>query len=292
MSAEIIRGKEIAFHIRKELKKKIAGLKNKKGIIPGLVTVLVGDDPSSQIYLRNKKKACDELGIYSEQWRLDADTSEGELLERIKRFNNNPQIHGILVQLPLPEHINREKILEAISPKKDVDGFHPLNMGKLLSKKSMQEILESKILLPCTPYGIIELLNFSGVNIKGAEAVIVGRSNIVGKPLSYLLLANDATVTICHTRTRNLAEITKRADILVVAVGKPKVITADMVKERAVVIDVGMNRLPQGLMGDVDFEAVSKKAKAITPVPGGVGPMTISILLVNTVKAARWAAGL
>ncbi len=292
MATKIIKGKEIAFHLREELKKKVSDLKTKKGIIPGLVTILVGDDPASKIYVRSKKKACEEIGIYSEICQLDANTGEGELLERIRRFNNNPKIHGILVQLPLPKHIRTEKMIEAISPKKDVDGFHPLNMGKLLLKKTMAEILRSEIFIPCTPYGIMELLNFCGTPIKGAEAVIVGRSNIVGKPLAILLLAENATVTICHSQTKNLAEITKKADILVSAVGKPEVITAKMVKEGAVVIDVGMNRLEVGLVGDVKFDSVAKKARAITPVPGGVGPMTISMLLVNTVKAAKWSAGL
>ncbi len=292
MATKIINGKEVAFHLREELKRKVVELKAKRGITPGLVAILVGDDPASQIYVKNKKKACEKVGIYSEICQLDAGTVEGELVERIRRFNNNTQIHGILVQLPLPKHINEEKIIEAISPRKDVDGFHPLNIGKLLAKKTMAEILKSEIFIPCTPYGIIELLNFSGIQMKGAEVVIVGRSNIVGKPLAYLLLAENATVTICHSQTKNLAEITKRADILVAALGKPEAITGKMVKEGAVVIDVGINRLAVGLVGDVNFNSVIEKVSAITPVPGGVGPMTITMLLLNTVKAAKWLAEL
>ena len=294
MPAQIISGTEIAKQIREELKQEIAELKEKHNLIPGLVTVLVGEDPASQVYVGAKVKTCDALGVYSERHDLPADTSEEELLKLIDKLNKDPKIHGILVQLPLPKHINETRVLYAIDPKKDVDGFHPVNVGKLM--------IGEPAYLPCTPHGIQQLLIRSGVKIEGAEVVIVGRSNIVGKPIANILLQKkdgaNATVTVCHTRTKDMSFHTKRADILIVAAGKAKAITADMVKEGAVVIDVGVNRIgktPEGkaiLCGDVDFDAVKEKVKAISPVPGGVGPMTITMLMLNTVRAAKLAAGL
>ena len=294
MSAEIISGTEIAKQIREELKQEIAELKTKHNLIPGLATVLVGDDPASHVYVGAKEKTSQALGLYSERHNLKADTSEAELLKLVDKLNKDPRIHGILVQIPLPKHINETKILFAINPKKDVDGFHPVNLGKLM--------IGEPDYLPCTPHGIQQLLVRSGVEIEGAEVVVVGRSNIVGKPIANILLQKkegaNATVTLCHTRSRDISFHTKRADILIVAAGRPKAITADMVKEGVVVIDVGTNeigRTAEGkriLCGDVDFEAIKEKAKAITPVPGGVGPMTITMLMINTVKAAKLAHGL
>jgi len=287
MTAQIIDGKKIAQEIREELKEEINKLKT-KGIVPGLATILVGEDPASKVYIKNKIKSCEEIGVHSFHQHLPADTAEGELLEVVKKLNSDPQVHGILVQLPLPKQIDENKVLLAIDPEKDVDGFHPINIGKLSARKRMEEIEKEKIFLPCTPYGIIQLIKRSGFTIAGSEAVIVGRSNIVGKPVAMLFLAENATVTICHTGTKNLAEVTRKADILVAAVGKAKMITADMVSEKAIVIDVGVNRLPdEKICGDVDFDNVKEKVKAITPVPGGVGPMTIAMLMVNTVKAAK-----
>jgi len=294
MPAQIISGTEIAKQIREELAQEIAELKKKHNVIPGLATVLVGEDPASQVYVGSKVRTCEALGVYSERHDLPADTSEEELLALIDKLNKDPKIHGILVQLPLPKHINESRVLYAIDTKKDVDGFHPVNLGKLM--------IGEPDYIPCTPHGIQQLLIRSGVKIDGAEVVIVGRSNIVGKPIANILLQKkegaNATVTVCHTRTRDISLHTKRADILIVAAGKPKAITADMVKEGVVVIDVGVNRIGKTaegkaiLVGDVDFEAVKEKAKAITPVPGGVGPMTITMLMMNTVRAAKLAAGL
>jgi methylenetetrahydrofolate dehydrogenase (NADP+)/methenyltetrahydrofolate cyclohydrolase len=294
MPAQIISGTEIAKQIREELKQEIAELKEKHNLVPGLVTVLVGEDPASQSYVGSKVRTCEALGVYSERHDLPADTNEEKLLALIDKLNKDPKIHGILVQLPLPKHINESKVLYAVDPKKDVDGFHPVNVGKLM--------IGEPDFLPCTPHGIQQLLIRSGVNIEGAEVVIVGRSNIVGKPIANILLQKkegaNATVTVCHTRTRDISFHTRRADILIVAAGRPKAVTADMVKEGAVVIDVGVNRIGRSesgktiLAGDVDFDAVKEKAKAITPVPGGVGPMTITMLMLNTVRAAKLAAGL
>ena len=294
MTAQLIKGAEIAAQIREELQKEIAELKAKHNVVPGLVTVLVGADPASQVYVGQKEKTSKELGIYSERHDLPAETTQKDLLALIDRLNKDPKIHGILVQLPLPKHLNEEEILYAIDPKKDVDGFHPVNVGKLMIGKPDY--------LPCTPAGIQQLLIRSGTQIEGAEVVVVGRSNIVGKPIANILLQKapgaNATVTICHTGTRDISFHTKRADIIIVAAGKPKAITADMVKEGVVVIDVGVNQIGKTaegkriLAGDVDFETVKEKAKAITPVPGGVGPMTITMLMMNTIKAAKVAAGL
>jgi methylenetetrahydrofolate dehydrogenase (NADP+) / methenyltetrahydrofolate cyclohydrolase len=294
MTATLIKGAEIAAQIRAELKKEIADLKTRHGIVPGLVTILVGADPASQVYVDGKEKTSQELGIYSLRHDLPEKTTQAELLALIDLLNKDPKIHGILVQLPLPKQFNEEKIIYAIDPAKDVDGFHPVNIGKLMIGKPDY--------LPCTPAGIQQLLIRSGVRIEGAEVVVVGRSNIVGKPIANMLFQKapgaNATVTVVHTGTRDVASHTRRADILIVAMGKPKIITCDMVKEGVVVIDVGVNevgRTPAGkriLVGDVDFASVSPKASAITPVPGGVGPMTITMLMMNTVKAARLAAGL
>lgn len=293
MTANLISGTEIARRIREELKAEITGLKEKHNLIPGLVTVLVGADPASQVYVGAKEKTSKELGIYSERYDIPAETTEQELLNRIDRLNKDPKIHGILVQLPLPKHIRETEVLYAIDPKKDVDGFHPVNVGKLMIGEADY--------LPCTPHGIQQLLVRSGVKTDGAEVVVLGRSNIVGKPIANILLQKkegaNATVTVCHTGTRDISFHTRRADILIVAAGRQNAVTADMVKEGVVVIDVGVNRLgktPEGksiLAGDVDFEGVREKAAAITPVPGGVGPMTITMLMLNTVKAAKLAAG-
>lgn len=287
MSATLIKGSEISKQIKEELKQEIVKLKEKYNITPGLSTILVGEDEASKVYVGAKEKACKELGIYSERIDLPVDTKEQDLLALIEKLNKNPKIHGILVQLPLPKHINETHVLYAIDPSKDVDGFHPVNVGKMM--------LGEPTFLPCTPHGILELLKRSGTDTKGAEVVVIGRSNIVGKPVANILLqkkGGNATVTICHTGTRDLASHTKRADILIVAAGKPKTVTADMVKDGVVVIDVGVNRLESGLCGDVDFETVKEKAKAITPVPGGVGPMTIVMLMKNTVESAKMHAGI
>ncbi len=278
--AEIIDGKKVSEHIRAEIAEGVEKLKAKTGITPGLAAVLVGEDPASEIYVRNKRKACANAGMHSEEHKLPAETTEQELLNLVDRLNNDTKIHGILVQLPLPDHINEAKILRAVTPLKDVDGFHPYNVGLLVEGNPR--------FISCTPHGIIKMLEFYNIEIAGKQAVIVGRSNIVGKPVSMLLLHRHATVTICHSRTKPLDEVTRRADILVAAIGRANFITADMVKEGAVVIDVGINRNEEGkLTGDVDFEAVSQKASYITPVPGGVGPMTISMLLWNTLESAK-----
>jgi methylenetetrahydrofolate dehydrogenase (NADP+)/methenyltetrahydrofolate cyclohydrolase len=294
MTAQLIKGAEVAAQIREELKKEIAELKAKNNVVPGLATVLVGSDPASQVYVGAKEKTCQELGIYSERHDLPESTTQQELIALVQKLNKDPKINGILVQLPLPKHLNEEEVLYAIDPKKDVDGFHPVNVGRLM--------IGEPDYIPCTPAGIQQLLIRSGTKIDGAEVVVVGRSNIVGKPIANILLQKrpgaNATVTICHTGTKDLTFHTKRADILIVAAGKPKAITADMVKEGVVVIDVGVNEIgktPEGkriLAGDVDFETVKEKAKAITPVPGGVGPMTITMLMLNTVRAAKIAAGI
>jgi methylenetetrahydrofolate dehydrogenase (NADP+) / methenyltetrahydrofolate cyclohydrolase len=293
MAAKVIQGAAVAQEIREELKQEVEKLKAEHKIEPGLVTILVGEDPASVSYVTAKQRTSKELGFYSIQENRPADISEDALLTLIGKYNNDPRIHGILVQLPLPTHIDERKVLYAVDPKKDVDGFHPVNVGRLL--------IGTPDFIPCTAHGIWQLLIRSGVRIEGAEVVVVGRSNIVGKPIAAILMQKmphaNATVTVCHTKTRDMAFHTRRADILIVAAGRPKAITAEMVKEGAVVIDVGVNRIgktPEGkaiLAGDVDFAGVEKKASAITPVPGGVGPMTITMLMLNTVKAAKLAAG-
>jgi methylenetetrahydrofolate dehydrogenase (NADP+)/methenyltetrahydrofolate cyclohydrolase len=278
--ANIIDGKNIALGIRKRIRDEVEKIKIEKGIKPKLVVVLVGDDSASQIYVRNKERACAEVGILSEVLRIPASIKEKEIVERIKDLNKDKNVHGILVQIPLPKHLSEINILNEIDPGKDVDGLHPLNMGKLLKG-------EADIFIPCTAAGIMELILSTGIELIGKQAVVVGRSNIVGKPTAILLLQKHATVTICHSRTKDLGEVTRRADVLVAAVGSPAIIREEMVKEGAIVIDVGMNRLGEKLVGDVDYELVKNKASFITPVPGGVGPMTIAMLLKNTLLAAR-----
>lgn len=279
--AQIIDGKKISSEMRAEISEEVKALAE-RGIVPGLAVIIVGEDPASKVYVRNKGRACAEVGIYSEMIEMPESTSETELLAKIAELNARPEINGILVQLPLPRHINESAVIAAISPDKDVDAFSEVNVGKIM--------IGDFRFLPCTPAGVMELLRRSGIEIEGKNAVVVGRSNIVGKPQAMLLLHANATVTVCHSRTRNLAEICRGADILVVAIGKADFITADMVKPGAVVNDVGMNRRPDGkLTGDVDYAAVSEVAGYITPVPGGVGPMTITMLLRNTVTAARLA---
>lgn len=276
--AKILSGKEVSQRIKEELKTEVEALKN-DGINVGLAVIIVGDDPASRVYVNNKKKACEDLGIYSEEYALSGDTSEEELLKLIDELNAKKEISGILVQLPLPKHINEENVINRINPKKDVDAFHPVNVGKIMQG--------NYDFVPCTPAGVMELIKESGIDITGKECVVVGRSNIVGKPMSMLLLHKNGTVTICHSKTKNLAEKTKNADILVAAVGIPEFIKGDMVKEGAVVIDVGINRVAdKKLVGDVEFSSAEQVASAITPVPGGVGPMTIAMLMKNTVKAA------
>jgi methylenetetrahydrofolate dehydrogenase (NADP+)/methenyltetrahydrofolate cyclohydrolase len=289
MVAEIISGKEVSSEIKEELKGRIASLKE-KGVTPGLVVILVGEDPASQVYVRMKGKTCEELGLYSDTKRFPEDLPEDELLKLIDELNEDPRVHGILVQLPLPKHIDENKVLLRIKPEKDVDGFHPVNVGKML--------IGEPGFLPCTPHGVQELLTRSGNDPEGKHVVIVGRSNIVGKPVAAILMQKkkgaNATVTVCHSRTKDLPAMCRQADILIAAMGVPKFIKENMVKEGAVVIDVGVNRVddPEAkrgyrLVGDVDFEPVAAKASAITPVPGGVGPMTIVMLMMNTVISAE-----
>ena len=283
MTARIIDGKAIAQEVRAELKARTDALKA-RGVTPGLAVIIVGEDPASKVYVGGKIKACAELGLYSEHIELPADTSEAELLARIDVLNNDPKIHGFLVQLPVPRHIDSNKVLLAISPEKDVDGFHPVNVGALATGNMR--------FAPCTPYGCMKLLEKSGVSIEGKHAVVVGRSNIVGKPMALLLLQANATVTICTSKTVDLARYTRDADILVVATGRAKMISGDMIKPGAAVIDVGMNRDENGkLCGDVDFASAKEVAGYITPVPGGVGPMTITMLIANTVQSAERVAG-
>jgi methylenetetrahydrofolate dehydrogenase (NADP+)/methenyltetrahydrofolate cyclohydrolase len=291
-TARIMDGSAVARRVRAEVASAVASL-GASGVIPGLAVVLVGDDPASAVYVGAKEKACAEVGIRSETTRLPASTSQAELVAVVDRLNQDPTVHGILIQMPLPRHVDAEVVVHRIAPEKDVDGFHPVNLGKVLAGATDG-------FAPCTPAGVQRLLREYDVDVRGAECVIVGRSNIVGKPLAALLMqpGSDATVTVCHSRTRDLASHTRRADILVVATGRPRTVTADMVKPGAVVVDVGVNRIPDSsrssgsrLVGDVDFDAVSRRASLITPVPGGVGPMTIAMLLTNTVRAATRSAG-
>ena len=278
--AKIIDGKKIATEVREKIAARASKFYAEHGIKPGLAVIIVGDDPASAVYVRNKHKACEQVGFYSEVIEMSVDTTMDELLDKINRLSVNDAIHGILVQLPLPRHLDESAVIAAIPPEKDVDAFHVQNVGKIM--------LGKYDFLPCTPAGIMKMLEHENIEIEGRECVVVGRSNIVGKPMAMLLLHASGTVTVCHSRTKNLADITRRADILVVAVGKAGFITGDMVKDGAVVIDVGMNRREDGkLTGDVDFASVSEKASAITPVPGGVGPMTITMLLENTLTAAE-----
>lgn len=280
--ALLLSGKEVSAAVRLRIASETSDFITKTGITPTLAVVVVGEDPASAVYVRNKHKAALAVGIRSLSYALPSEASEEELLSLIRRLNEDPEVHGILVQLPLPKHMTEAHILSAISPAKDVDAFHPENVGRLVAGQPR--------FLPCTPAGVMELLSHYGIFVEGKECVIIGRSNIVGKPLFHLMLSSNATVTLCHSRTRELASLTRRADILVAAVGKPRFVTSDMVKEGAVVIDVGINRLSDGtLCGDVDFEAVKEKASYITPVPGGVGVMTVTELLQNTLTAARLA---
>jgi methylenetetrahydrofolate dehydrogenase (NADP+)/methenyltetrahydrofolate cyclohydrolase len=290
MAAQVIDGNKIAAQIRGELEQEIRGLIAKHGVTPGLAVVLVGENPASQQYVKNKNKAAHEIGVYSEQHNLAKDTPEAELLALVGKLNADPKIDGILVQLPLPKHIDEKKVLNLIDPNKDVDGFHPMNLGRMM--------VGDPGFLPCTPHGVVKMLAYSGFKPAGKHVVVVGRSNIVGKPVANMLLQKaenaDATVTVCHSRTPDLPAVTRQADILIAAIGKPEFITADMVKPGAVVIDVGVNRVedpssPKGFrwVGDVKFDEVAAKAAAISPVPGGVGPMTITMLLYNTVQSAR-----
>ena len=289
MTAKIIDGKDVARQIRVELAEEVKRLKT-HGVVPGLGVILVGDDPASRSYVTAKEKACHEIGMFSDDNRLPATTTQVELIALVRRMNDDPRIHGILVQLPLPKALDESEVLLSIHPDKDVDGFHPMNVGRM--------VLGERAFLPCTPHGVVQLLARSGVKVEGAHIVIVGRSNIVGKPLANMLLQKNpqanATVTVCHTRTVNIGQYTRQADVVIAAAGRPNTITADMIREGAVVIDVGVNRIEdatrkQGfrLVGDVDFDAVKLKASMITPVPGGVGPMTITMLLHNTVDSAR-----
>ena len=278
--AIIIDGKLVSQEVRKNLASEVQEFKDKTGITPGLAVILVGNDPASAVYVRNKHRGCEEAGMNSYQIYLPEETTEEELLSKIEELNGDKNVHGILVQLPLPKHISEDKVIAKISEEKDVDAFNTSNVGKIVTGKYS--------FLPCTPAGIMELLKFYNVEISGKECVVIGRSNIVGKPMALLLLAENGTVTVCHSRTKNLAEVTRRADILVVAIGRANFVTADMVKEGAVVVDVGINRLENSkLAGDVNFAEVEPKASMITPVPGGVGPMTISMLLKNTLTAAK-----
>ena len=277
--AEIISGKIISQAVKDRIKSETDELK-KLGTVPGLAVIIVGNDPASKVYVGSKERACNELGMYSEKYELPENTTESELLSLIEKLNGNDRIHGILCQLPLPRHLDEKAVINAIDPKKDVDAFHPQNVGRIM--------IGDYDFLPCTPAGIMEMLSFTGIETKGKHCVVIGRSNIVGKPMALLMLHADATVTICHSKTAGLKDICREADILIAAVGKPKFVTADMVKPGAVVIDVGMNR-PEGgkLCGDVDFESVEPICSAITPVPGGVGPMTIAMLMQNTLTAAK-----
>lgn len=279
MSAIIISGKEVAKDMRKELGEKVKQFIEKTNIVPHLAVVLVGEDPASISYVTGKQKGCEQTNMKSTLIRLPEDTKEKELLEVVEKLNQDQTVHGILVQLPIPKHMDESKIINAINIEKDVDGFTPINVGNM--------VLKEKCFLPCTPAGIIRLIKESNIDITGKHAVIIGRSNIVGKPVAHLLLGENATVTICHSRTKNLSELTKNADILVAAIGKAKFVTADMIKPGAVVIDVGVNRVDGKLYGDVDFEKGKEVASYITPVPGGVGPMTITMLLENTFEACK-----
>ncbi len=282
--AKLISGKEVSAKVREEVKAQCEQLKA-RGIHPGLAVIIVGDDPASRVYVNNKKKACAEVGFISEEYALPQQTTQEELLSLINELNNNPKINGILCQLPLPSHLDEKAVINAISPEKDVDAFHPSNVGKIM--------IGDYHFLPCTPAGVMEMIKSEGIEVKGKNCVVIGRSNIVGKPMAMLLLHEHGTVTICHSRTKNLKEVCAAADILVAAVGKAKFVTADMVKPGAVVLDVGINRLENGkLCGDVDFDSVEPKASYITPVPGGVGPMTIAMLMKNTLMAAKLQNGL
>lgn len=284
MPAQIIDGKTLAQTIREGIAEEVRLLEKDTGVKPGLAAVLVGDDPASAVYVKNKRIACEKAGLYPQEHRLSASTTQEALLKLIQQLNVDPRIHGILVQLPLPQGIDSQAILQAVSPEKDVDGFHPVNVGRLVGGEP--------VFIPCTPKGVLQMIDSTGQDITGKRAVVIGRSNIVGKPVAMLLLHRHATVTICHSRTKDLPGVAREADILIAAIGKPLFVTPDMVKEGAIVIDVGINRLADGkLVGDVDFDRVKERAGWITPVPGGVGPMTIAMLLQNTLESAKRIAG-
>jgi methylenetetrahydrofolate dehydrogenase (NADP+) / methenyltetrahydrofolate cyclohydrolase len=284
----LIDGKKISLELREELKKEVAELKE-SGVEPGLATILVGEDPASKVYVASKIKACKEIGMRSFSFEMPASSTEEEIIRQIEKLNDDSRVNGILLQLPLPKGPSPDRCVAAISPKKDADGLHPSNLGKLLSAKSWEDIEKNKLFIPCTPFGIMHMLNKTGVQLSGKRAVVIGRSNLVGKPIAVLLLSANATVTMAHSKTGDLAGLCKSADIVVAAIGKPLFVTKDFVKKGAVVIDVGMNRTKDGLVGDVDFENVKDIASYITPVPGGVGPMTITMLMKNTVLSARLA---
>lgn len=279
MSAQLIKGPEVAAKIRQDIVDELGELTAKTGKVPGLAVIIVGENPASQTYVNNKEKTSKKLGFYSEVHRLPEQVSQEELLQMVHRLNNDDNIHGILVQLPLPKHIQEEPIIHAILPEKDVDGFHPVNVGNLM--------IGARSYIPCTPHGVIKMLDYINYDLKGKNATVVGRSNIVGKPVALLLLERHATVTICHSRTQNLPEVCRQADVLVVAVGRPEMVKGDWIKPGAIVIDVGINSVDGKLVGDVDFEAASQVAGYISPVPGGVGPMTITMLMVNTLKSFK-----
>jgi methylenetetrahydrofolate dehydrogenase (NADP+)/methenyltetrahydrofolate cyclohydrolase len=284
VSARLIDGKAIAQELRAELAIRVARLRD-AGVVPSLAVVIVGEDPASQVYVRNKTFACEAIGMRSQTHRLSAQTTQAQLIAFVERLNEDDTVHGILVQMPLPAHLDKHAVIEAISPDKDVDGFHYLNVGKLAAG--------DPAFYPCTPWGVMKILEHEGVAVEGAHAVVVGRSNIVGRPMVMMLLNAGATVTVCHSKTKDLGALTRQGDILIVAVGRPRMVTGDMVKPGAVVIDVGVNRLPDGqLAGDVDFDSAARVASRITPVPGGVGPMTIAMLLANTVRSAERVAGI
>lgn len=279
MTAKLIKGPEVAAAIREEIVTELAGLKEKTGEVPGLSVILLGEDPASKAYVGNKEKTSKQLGFYSEVHRLPVETSQEELLALIDRLNKDDRINGILVQLPLPDHIEEKAVIDAIAVEKDVDGFHPINVGNLM--------IGEESFIPCTPHGCLKMLEYINYDLKGKNAVVVGRSNIVGKPVALLLLQQHATVTICHSRTRDLAAVCREADVLIVAVGKPEMITGEMIKPGAVVIDVGINRVDDKLVGDVHFDSAAAVASYITPVPGGVGPMTITMLMLNTLESFK-----
>ena len=284
MAAHILDGKALALSIREQIGTDVAQLVGETAVVPGLAAILVGDDPASAVYVKNKKTACDKAGLYVDEYKLPASTTQNELLALIEKMNADPKIHGILVQLPLPGHINSKVVLEAVSPDKDADGFHPFNVGRLVEG--------SPIFIPCTPKGVMRMIESTGQSIEGKRAVVIGRSNIVGKPVALLLMHANATVTVCHSRTKDLPAVCREADIVIAAIGRAQFVTRDMIKDGAIVIDVGINRLEDGrLVGDVDFEAAKEVAGWITPVPGGVGPMTIAMLLRNILESAQRASG-
>ncbi|MFH1539032.1 MAG: bifunctional methylenetetrahydrofolate dehydrogenase/methenyltetrahydrofolate cyclohydrolase FolD [bacterium] len=287
MAAKIIDGKAISAAVKEDVKNGVAEFEKKNGFTPGLAVVLVGENPASQVYVRNKGKACEFCGIRSIEHKLPDSTTQAELMDLVRKLNAQDDCHGILVQLPLPKGLDENEVLLTIDPAKDVDGFHPMNVGKFLTIKFYKDIMNMNLFLPCTPYGCMELLDRSGVDCNGANAVVVGRSNIVGKPAAFLLTSKNATVTVCHSRTKDLPGVIKAADVVLAAIGVPEFVKGEWIKPGAAVIDVGINRTDDGLKGDVEFEAAKEVAGHITPVPGGVGPMTIAMLMQNTLKAAK-----